>query len=167
MGFSLVLWIGLAALRGGLWTPPARSREAWQSVELRAVKVLDGDTLQVGERRYRLLGIDTPERAAPWFLGDQEPWAGEASRLVRRAIADAGSVELRGFGRRDTYGRELVHAYAGGQSISLLLVRAGLAYPTVHRFGDGGFPKLAERLVAEASPAEFETPWTWRRRHRQ
>jgi endonuclease YncB( thermonuclease family) len=113
------------------------------------------------------LGVDTPERAAPWFSGDQEPWASAASRLVDQAVAEAQHVELRGFGRRDLYGRELVHAFVDGRSVSLLLVRAGLAYPTVHRFGHGGFPELAERLVADARRAEFDPPWDWRRSHRQ
>ncbi len=165
LGFFLTLWVGLAAMRGGL--SASTPQEDRTSVDRATVEVLDGDTLRVGLRRYRLLGIDTPERAAPWFSGDQEPWASAASKLVGLTLGRAQSVELRSYGRRDLYGRELVHVFADGRSISLLLVRAGLAYPTVHRFGDGGFPELAERLVAEARPAAFQPPWAWRRTHRR
>ena len=59
-----------------------------------------------------------------------------------------------------------VHAFADGCSIALILVREGLAYCTVDRYGDSGFPELAARLVAEATGPAFEEPWIWRRAHR-
>jgi len=54
-----------------------------------------------------------------------------------------------------------------GEPLAALLVEAGLAYPTVERFGDGGFPELAEEVQARARPPGFEDPWRWRRRHRR
>jgi len=172
LGAALVAaagWALLGAGRGG--AGPAGSagldgprRESFRPDE---VVVVDGDTLLVRGRELRFLGVDTPERGAPWFEGDQEPWASRASGLVRGALDRAGAVVVLSRGARDAYGRELVHVLAGEEPLALLLVEAGLAYPTVDRYGDGGFPELAARIRARARQPRFEPPWRWRRAHRR
>jgi endonuclease YncB( thermonuclease family) len=166
LGLLCVGWIGLGAVQAGFGRRTARAPGPVLALPPSAWEVVDGDTLRAEGREFRLLGIDTPEKAAPWFRGDQEPWASRAAARVEQILGSAETVEVRGYGRQDRYGRELVQAFADGRSIALILVREGLAYCTVGRYGDSGFPELAVRLVAEARPPPFQKPWIWRRTHR-
>lgn len=162
---TLLAWLGLAARRGGYGRPaPGRSE---RRVQAQAIEVLDGDTFRVEGEVVRLLGADTPERSAPWFSGDQEPWASRASDFARARIDGARRVTLLSRGERDARGRLLAHILLDGEPLAGLLVAAGLAFPTAARYGDGGFPDESRRVPALAEPPPFLAPWTWRRRHRR
>ena len=66
------------------------------------------------------------------------------------------------------YGRLLAHVFVDRELLAEKLLRAGMAYETITRFGDNGFPDLAEYIleVAEDSPdPQFEPPWKWRQEH--
>lgn len=168
-GFLGALWVGLAAGRGGAFDPP-RAPSAGpgaRRIEPAQVVVLDGDTYRVHGREVRLLGVDTPECAAPWFSGDQEPWAGRAAAFARERIARAGRAVLLSWGRRDRFERELVHLVLDGEPLAVALAEAGLAFPTVDRFGDGGFPGIAAQVRERAAACPFQEPWRWRRTHRR
>ncbi len=91
------------------------------------VRVIDGDTLDVGERRVRLHGIDAPELGqictnpdgARWDCGT---WVAQQVRARiggRRARCEA--VE------KDRYGRTVARCAVAGQDIGRMLVREGLA----------------------------------------
>ena len=167
VGLLATLLLGSAALRGGYGPtayPPGPRREVVAPEDL---VVLDGDTFRLGSRTLRLLGADTPESAAPWFDGDQEPWASLATERVRLELARARRVELVGLGIRGVYERELVHVVVDGRPLAAILVEAGLAYPTVRRYGDLGFPDYALEIVRVARPPPFEPPWRWRSAHRR
>lgn len=170
---TLVLgWLSLAALRGGYLRQPALDRPPERRpLRARDVHVLDGDTyLVAGRPRWitvRLLGADCPEKAAPWFDGDQEPWAGDAARFSRQALDAAGRIELLSRGEEDERGRLLAHLLVDGDPLAARLVGAGLACPTVERFGEGGFPAQATEVLRRARPPAFEPPWRWRRAHRR
>lgn len=157
-------WLALAAARGGYFHPPSR-----RTVEVRGrdLVVLDGDTVMFDGRELRLLAVDTPERAAPWFDGDQEPWASRAKALVTRALRRARRVTVLESGLEDIHGRRLGHLLVDGRAVAALLVEAGLAHETVSRYGDGGYPEIAAEVVARARrDLPFEAPWRWRARHR-
>jgi len=163
LGISVALLLG--SWKGGTFAQRTGGVAA-RVLEPSEVLVLDGDTVRVDGRDCRLLGVDTPEKSAPWFDGAQEPWASRASALVRDALDGADRITLHSRGATDTYGRDLVHLFVDGRSVSVLLVEAALAYPTVDRYGDSGFPALADRIARRARPPEFEQPWRWRRAHR-
>lgn len=156
-------WLVLAAARGRYFDRPRVGRE---DVDPRAIIVLDGDTVLHEGRVLRFLGVDTPERGAPWFAGDQEPWASRASQLVERALRGARRATILRSGREDARGRELVHLLVDDEPVALRLVEAGLAVETVSAFGDGDFPGIAARIVRATRPVPFEDPWAWRRAHR-
>jgi len=161
--FLASAWIGLAAWRGN-FGHLARPRLQ----PLASLEVLDGDTFRIpGGDLVRLLGVDTPERGAPWFEGDQEPWASRASDFARTRIARARRLELLTLDRRDAHGRLLAHVLVDGEPLAALLAEAGLAAPTLARFGDGGFPEHAHAVRRRARPSAFEAPWRWRRKHRR
>ncbi|MCO5165190.1 MAG: thermonuclease family protein [Planctomycetes bacterium] len=160
----LVGWLLLAAARGRYFDPPRVGRE---EVDPRAIVVLDGDTVVHGGRLLRFLAVDTPECAAPWFDGDQEPWAGRARSFVEDALRGAHRATILRGGHPDVHGRDLVHVLVDDVPLAVLLVEAGLACETVSLYGDGGFPEIAALVVARARPVAFERPWTWRRLHRR
>ena len=113
------------------------------------------------------MGVDTPEKAAPWFVGDQEPWAGRATAHVQRAVASARTLTVVTAGTRDRHRRLLAHVFVDGRSLSLSLAEAGLAYETVSVYGDGGFTELAVSILQKRRPPDFELPAQWRRTHRR
>jgi endonuclease YncB( thermonuclease family) len=156
-------WLALAAWRGSFaQVPPPRSER------IEGLEVLDGDTYRLPRGGLvRLLAVDTPERAAPWFEGDQEPWASRASEFARDKLRGAARVELLTRGQRDSHGRLLAHVLVDGDSLAALLAEAGLAAPTLNRFGDGGFPLQARAVQRRARSLAFEAPWRWRRRQRR
>ncbi|NNE52394.1 MAG: thermonuclease family protein [Sulfitobacter sp.] len=92
------------------------------------VRVIDGDTLEVGAARIRLHGIDAPERDQPcttkggqnWSCGD---WVtGQVRALYEGAIARCDPVD------RDRYGRTVARCSVAGQDIGKRLVHDGIAY---------------------------------------
>jgi len=168
----ILLLLGLmaflcAAWRAGAGRVPAPLRPQRQRVARSAIEIHDGDTLFVDGNTLRLLGADTPECGAPWFDGDQEPWASQASDLVRRELDRAHTIELLSWDRHGPYGRELVHVVCDGRPLAAELVAAGLAYETISQFGDGGFPNIAEQILRRARKPAFEQPYRWRRAHRR
>lgn len=92
------------------------------------IRVIDGDTLDVGQTRIRLHGIDAPERDQPcttlsgqnWGCGD---WA---TRQVRDRFeghtAQCAPVD------RDRYGRIVARCNVAGEDVGRVLVSEGWAY---------------------------------------
>lgn len=92
------------------------------------VRVIDGDTIDVGEVRVRLHGIDAPERGQPcttltgqnWSCGD---WA---TRQVRDGFEGqhARCVHL----DTDRYGRAVARCVVEGRDIAQVAVQQGWAF---------------------------------------
>ncbi len=101
-----------------------------------ALAVIDGDTLQLGAERYRLLGIDAAEihRAEC----DAERRLGELTKHRLEALIRTGRVELRPDepAKRDLYGRLLVHLLVNGEDAACILIREGYARPWTGRRED-------------------------------
>lgn len=94
------------------------------------VRVIDGDTVQmrvdVGfylsfEHRFRILGVDTPERGQPGFH--------EATAFVEAWCEKyRGSLRVETH-KADSFGRWLADLYGPGGSLWQALVEAGLGEP--------------------------------------
>lgn len=93
--------------------------------------VVDGDTFKLGERRIRIIGIDTPEVDAR--CPEEARLAAEASVQLMASL-NAGPFEMTAWAhnRTDRYGRELmalrrVAADGSGVSIAEEMRRSGVA----------------------------------------
>ena len=134
----------------------------------RVVHVVDGDTIDVGDRtgryRIRLIGVDTPETKHP--TKPEEPFGREASEFTRRQIALANHrVRLAFDGDLvDRYNRTLAMVYLqmpNGTEIWLneLLIREGLGIAeTQYRYSRGA--KDAFRAAENAAKAERRNIWS-------
>ena len=96
--------------------------------------VVDGDTIMVGSRAVRVIGIDAPEIHPPRCADEAQK--GEAAAQGLLALLNQGPVTLAGPAPpvHDEYGRELRHllrAKADGsiQSLADDMVSSGLARP--------------------------------------
>lgn len=160
----------IVAALSGIGLPPdlmgSAPREQDWSALAAEVRVVDGDTLRLGDRTLRLSGIDAPERgqsctdaAGRWF--DCGAAAAEAlSRLV-----NGRSVLCRVQGR-DRYGRGLGLCTAGGAELNTGLVVSGWALA----YEDDNLPmqtaEAAARLAGRGLWAgSFTRPDAWRRRN--
>ena len=107
-------------------TPAAPEATASEPVS-GAIRVVDGDTLDVAGERIRIVNIDTPE------MPPKAKCASEADGALRARdrldmLVRAGPVTLERTGT-DRYGRTLAHVRVDGEDAGEALVAAGLARP--------------------------------------
>jgi len=115
-------------------------------------RVIDGDTIAIGETRVRLEGIDAPEAVQTCGLREGGTWACGAA--ATRALSDriggkAVSCVPRG---RDRYGRTLAVCYADGRDINAWMVRQGHAW---------AFVRYSRSYVSEEAAAKADGLGIW------
>jgi endonuclease YncB( thermonuclease family) len=115
-------------------------------------RVVDGDTLAVGETRVRLEGIDAPEAGQTckrkWF-GAWPCGAAATAALTRLVEGRIVSCEPRG---HDKYGRTLGVCYLNGRDLNAHMVREGYAW---------AFAKYSQSYVREEAQARAEGLGIW------
>ena len=90
------------------------------------VYVIDGDTIDIADVRYRLIGFDTPETYRPEC--DSERQRGDQATARLRALIDVASeVALNVQQNRDKYGRWLATLEIDGRDVGDILIGEGLA----------------------------------------
>lgn len=90
------------------------------------IRVIDGDTVQLGTERIRLLEIDAPEIHTPRCEAEAARGA-EATRFVERLVASGRDINVERSGKQDKYGRTLAHLSVNGEDVGQALLTAGLA----------------------------------------
>ena len=130
----------------------------------------DGDSFEYDGMGIRVLGMDTPEIAHPehGFFIDQ-PYGREAAELTETIIHNCHEISFVKY-QEDRYGRMLAHVFIDGDLLSIVLIKAGLAYETVSYYGDNGFPELAQRILEAAEKSktkDFIPPHQWRQENRK
>ena len=91
------------------------------------VTITDGDTVRFGDVKIRLIGMDALEARQTCKLdGERYPCGTRATEALREIIAGREvRCEHRGL---DRYGRVLGDCYAGEDSLSAEMVRAGWSF---------------------------------------
>jgi endonuclease YncB( thermonuclease family) len=126
------------------------------------VKVVDGDTIDIGGVRVRLFGIDAPERSQPCFR-DGHVWA--CGQTARKELAALLYTDTRCFPlERDMYGRIVAQCFLGnGTDIQSWMVSHGwaLAYSRYsHRYEPEQAKAKAGGLGIHG--AQMAAPEAWR-----
>ena len=137
----------------------------WTKANLWSAKVIgivDGDTIDVLNEanetiRIRVNAIDAPQRGQPF---------GDNAKAFASDFCFGRDVQLVG-AETDRYGRVIADVFVDGESLSLALVRAGLAWHYT-RFSDDETLAAAESDARDAkrglwSDVRHVSPWEWRR----
>jgi endonuclease YncB( thermonuclease family) len=115
-------------------------------------RVVDGDTLDVGQTRVRLEGIDAPETAQTCRTATGEIWAcGKVSAAFLRALVRTKDVACDSTGT-DKYRRTLAICFQDGDSINEAMVRAGMAW---------AFVRYSKEYVAVEADARARKVGVW------
>jgi endonuclease YncB( thermonuclease family) len=128
-------------------------------------RVVDGDTIWIGETKIRLHGIDTPETKQECKDGNGNPWmAGQAATAFLKSLTDGKAVSCLSHGN-DRYGRMIGSCDVGDMDINREMVKAGLAR---------AYKQYSKRYLYEEHSAinnkagmwggECMAPWEWRRK---
>lgn len=125
-----------------------------------AYYVIDGDTLALNGKRFRLLGIDAPELDQQCQRNGSDWPCGQAAKQALASLVSVG-LECRG-NDMDRYQRLLVRCFLDGQDVAAEMVRRGLAVRTEY------FLFTDEEREAKASglglwAGAFEAPANWRK----
>jgi endonuclease YncB( thermonuclease family) len=162
-GFFWMLLIALVAL----WAyaddlfPP-------EVVTAQSAKVVDGDTLILNNKAFRLSGIDAPEYRQMCKDSAGKDWpCGKAARVQLVAFTTAGSLSCTPTAT-DQYGRGVAQCSSATiPDLGEAMVQAGLAISPAER-GSAAYEqaetsaKTAKRGIWQGA---FETPAVWRAAH--
>lgn len=131
------------------------------------LKVIDGDSFEIGSVGVRLFGVDAPEGRQSCTRGDGSSWrCGEAAADELRRLA--GSREVDCVPRdEDDYGRIVAVCRAGNVDLGAAMVRAGLAV-AYRRYSDDYVDEEREAQAARRGlwAGEFVRPEEYRRDER-
>jgi len=161
---GLVLLAGLLALAALLRAPPERLTAA----DGATVRVMDGDSLHIGERIVRIEGIDAVELHQACRAGDDVQWScGLEARAALHALVGRGGLACES-DAKDRYGRAVARCVVTGvPDVGRALVEQGWAIHLDR--GGGGRYRDAEAAAYAARRGiwrgDFERPADWRATH--
>jgi endonuclease YncB( thermonuclease family) len=115
-------------------------------------RVIDGDTISIGETRIRLEGIDAPEAGQTCqrkWIGSWSCGTAATSALARLMEGKPVRCEPRGL---DKYGRTLAVCFVDGRDVNAAMVRQGHAW---------AFVKYSKSYVQEEALAKAEGLGIW------
>jgi endonuclease YncB( thermonuclease family) len=129
------------------------------------VRVVDGDTIEIGGTIHRIHGIDAPEAGQTCARtgGGRWPCGRTAIDMLTR-IVRSGPVRCEKQGT-DSYGRALSVCSTGGSDIGAMMVDLGLAWSFRKYAHDyDGLEDAAHGDGRGIWQAETEAPWAYRAR---
>ena len=128
------------------------------------VKIVDGDTIHIGQKKYRFSGIDTPELKQTCQKDGKIILCGLiAKNILEKKIANH-KIECIEEDLPDKYKRILAECFVNNESLSAYLVRSGYAF---------AYRKYSTKFIEEEEYAKkkslglwsmkFEYPWNYRK----
>ncbi|MGB0957690.1 MAG: thermonuclease family protein [Litorivicinus sp.] len=152
-------WVAID--RSGMLDAPAAP--GFQGVVTGPARVVDGDSLAIGETQIRLFGIDAPEgqqrcrdaRGRAYDCGERA--TGYLKSLIGRDSVSCVEQD------RDAYGRRVSVCHAGAGELNALMVQAGHAV-AYRRYTDryAADEAMARDNRAGLWAGDFERPERWR-----
>ena len=121
---SSLLAVGLFS--AGNFFVEAKADALWVSSQ--RINVVDGDTIRIGDDRYRLMGFDTPETRFAQCDSERER-GNQATRRLETLIRSEADVILHVAPDKDRYDRFLATLEIAGQDVGPVLISEGLARP--------------------------------------
>ncbi len=148
------------SFEGACWGECQADESMEESPEIR---VIDGDTIELGGDRWRLRGLDAPESDQSCLDADGMEWAcGQAATEALEELVSAGTVSCTDSGQR-SYDRIVGSCSAGGVEFGAALVRDGHAVNDPRSRPDYGEEEKAARDRGRGVHAgRHLAPWDWR-----
>jgi len=128
-------------------------------------RVVDGDTIWIGNTKIRLHGIDAPETRQKCSSKDRTEYScGKASTDALRVLVEGDPVRCEG-DTYDRYRRLIATCYIGSLNLNAELVRQGWAI-AYRRYSKNyiSAEKEAQETKRGMWAGEFTPPWKWRRK---
>lgn len=124
------------------------------------ISVIDGDTLQIGDRVVDLYGVDAPELGQRCLHDGRWHHCGQSAAFELKKMIEFDGPLVCEPAPRD---RNAVTCHAGGRNIALALIRAGYA---VAASASGDSYREAEKSAREGNLGLWHmsmvSPWDWR-----
>ncbi|MFO1183750.1 MAG: thermonuclease family protein [Bauldia sp.] len=125
VAIAAALWAAMSGDRAPSVAPTGRPASAGAVVAARNVRVVDGDTFNLGGERIRIEGIDAPETHPPNCENEARLGERATERLRQLLAVPPLLIDRRG---KDTFGRTLARVSAGGVDVGAKLVSERLAH---------------------------------------
>ncbi|WP_240544023.1 thermonuclease family protein [Bradyrhizobium canariense] len=130
--------------------------------------IVDGDTVQIGQTKIRLQGIDAPETDQLCLDADGKRWACGVAARDRLAEYSAGRQWECDLGDHDRYGRSLGACFIEGEDVARWMVRQGWALSYVKYSHSYDTDQIVARDARSGVwQGTFIAPWDWRHRNKQ
>jgi hypothetical protein len=130
-------------------------------------RIVDGDTIEIGQTKIRLFGIDAPETDQICLdAKGQRLTCGIAARdeLIRYASGQIWECTTTGI---DQYGRSLASCFIEGEDVSAWMVRSGWALSFLRYSHAYDVEEVAAREAGVGLwSGSFIAPWDWRHRNK-
>ncbi len=126
-------------------------------------RAVDSNTLEIGARRLRLLGVDAPDlgQTCPTKKGETYPCGQVAAETLAKLVKD-GPLVCRGE-QIDSIGRLFARCNIRGLDVGEQYVLTGRAFADPETGGEYRRAEAtAEKLREGMWRGQFQKPWAWR-----
>ena len=132
-------------------------------------KVLDGDTIRIGNEKIRFSGIDSPEsyyrgKKQTCYLNEKKILCGDIAKTKLKEKIKNNPIICNVEKNKDFFKRFLGECFLNGKSLSKFMVRNGYAFD-YKKYSKGKYTK-DEKYAKDNKLGfwimKFEYPWVWR-----